>query len=477
MNKNMYYKKLKTRIIILLTLVTATVISQTQEQKIDKLLHKYVDLQQFNGSVLVAHKGDIIHQKGYGYANFEWHIKNTPETKFRIASITKQFTAMLVMLAVQDHKLQLDKPLIHYMSDYPKKTGNQVTAHYLLTHTAGIPDISTVDNYFDQISYLSHTPQELIELFWHKELEFKPGTQFNYSNAGYMILGALLERIYGQSFDTLLAERIFQPLTMKNSGYDRSADVLTHRASGYVLSGHKVINADYKHMTVPYAAGAIYSTVGDMYLWDQALYNYTLLSKKLTEQMFTPLKANYAYGWEVEKQQYSDGKLYPMLAHSGAINGFSTVLRRYTNDKQLIVLLDNRSGQENEKIANNIFNILNNYTVEEPQLSLSQVALTTKGQALLDALHSRTVNKFVVHQIAYQLLNDKRPNDAILLFRYNTENHPTSTQSFIGLGKAYENSGDKKKAISAFMKAHTLNSTMPEPIEGLTRLGIKIDSK
>lgn len=473
----MYYKKIKTRIILLLTLATVPVISQTHEQKIEKLLNQYVDLQQFNGSVLVADKGGIILQQGYGIANFEWHIKNTPDTKFRIASITKQFTAMLVMLAVQDNKLQLNKPIIHYMPDYPKKSGNQVTAHYLLTHTAGIPDISTVNNYFDQISYLSHTPQELIELFWHKELEFKPGTQFNYSNAGYMILGALLERIYGQPYETLLEERIFQPLAMNDSGYDRSADVLTSRASGYVLSGNKVINSDYKHMSVPYAAGAIYSTVGDMYRWDQALYNYTLLSKELTQQMFTPLKENYAYGWEVEKQQYEDGKEFPMLAHSGAINGFSTVVRRYTNDKQLIVLLDNRSGQANEKIASNIFNILNNYAVIEPQLSLSQIALTTKGQALLDALHVSSANKFVVYQVAYQLLNDKRPNDAILLFRYNTDNHPTSTPSFIGLGKAYEMSGDKKKAISAFMKAHKLNSTMTESIEGLTRLGVKVDSK
>lgn len=477
MDKNMYYKTLKIRVIILLTLVTAPVFSQTQDQKIDKLLNQYVNLQQFNGSVLVADNGKIIHQQGYGNANFEWHIKNTPDTKFRIASITKQFTAMLVMLAVQENKLQLDKPIIHYMPDYPKKTGNQVTAHYLLTHTAGIPDISTVDNYFDQISYLSHTPLELIELFWHKELEFKPGTQFSYSNAGYMILGALLEQIYGQSFETLLSERIFQPLAMNSSGYDHSSEVLTSRASGYLLSGNKVINADYKHMSVPYAAGAIYSTVGDMYRWDQALYNYTLLSKKLTQQMFTPLKANYAYGWEVEKMQYEDEKEYQLLTHSGAINGFSTVIRRYTNDKQLIVLLDNRSGQVNENIASNIFNILNNYPVIEPQLSLSQVALTTKGQSLLNALHSRSVSKFEVHQVAYQLLNDERPNDAILLFRFNTDNHPTSTPSFIGLGQAYEKSGNKEKAISAFMEAHKLSPTMAEPMESLARLGINVGSK
>lgn len=475
MNKQINSILKKTGITILLILVTTPVISQTHKQKIDKLLNTYVDLQQFNGSVLVAEKGEIILEQGYGMANFEWNLKNASDTKFRLASITKQFTAMLVMLAVQDNKLQLNTPITHYIPDYPKDNGNQITAHNLLTHTAGIPDISTVDNYFNQISYLPHTPQELIELFWHKPLEFKPGSQFSYSNAGYMVLGVLLERIYKKPFETLLEERIFEPLSMKNSGYDNHSDVILNRASGYVLHGNRVMNANYKNMSVPYAAGGIYSTVGDMYLWDQALYNYTLLSENLTKQMFTPFKSNYAYGWEVEEQVGADGKTYPLLAHSGAINGFGTVVRRYTKEKQLIVLLDNRSGQENEHIANNIFNILNDYSIVEPQKSLSQIALTANGQVLLDVIQVRSINKFEIHQVAYQLLNDKKPKDAMLLFRYNTNNHPNSTPSFIGLGKAYEQSGDKEKAIIAFKQAHKLNSTMEEPIEALVRLGVIVD--
>ncbi len=260
---------------------------------IDALLEAYSKAGAFNGSALVAEHGKVIFKKGYGLADFEWNVPNTPDTKFRLGSITKQFTATLVMQLVEEGKLSVDARLADLLPYYRKDTGSKITIHHLLTHTSGIPSYTSQPNFMKEVSRDPYGVREFVEKFCSGELEFEPGTRFRYNNSGYFILGAIVEQIGGASYQELLKKRIFDPLAMSASGYDRSAALLEKRARGYEAGAGKVRNAEYLDMSLPYAAGSLYSTVEDLYVWDQALYGEKVLPAKALERMLTPALDQY----------------------------------------------------------------------------------------------------------------------------------------------------------------------------------------
>src|SRR6185369_11378886 len=239
---------------------------QSKIEKLDKLISAYAEYGKFNGSVLVAEKGEIIYKKGFGLANMEWGISNQPATKFRLGSVTKQFTAMLILQLVSENKLKLDVPISTYLPDYPKKNGNIITIHHLLTHTSGIPDFTSFPN-FREMMRDPYRPEEIVSLFADSVLEFTPGEKFQYSNSGYILLGYLIEKITGKSYEQVLQNKILTPLKMNNTGYDHNSTVIKNKASGYNKLGNTFQNANYVDMSIPFSAGAIYSTVEDLYLW------------------------------------------------------------------------------------------------------------------------------------------------------------------------------------------------------------------
>jgi len=461
----------------LLLLITISLFSQSNAEKIDNLLKNYVEFNQFNGSVLVAEDGDIIHKKGYGYANFEWDIKNTSDTKFRLASVTKQFTAMLIMLEVQDKRIDLIKPITEYIPNYPKKTGDLITVHHLLTHTAGIPNYTSFPNFFKEKSRNFYSPQKLMEEFWNMELEFNVGSKYSYSNSGYHLLGVILENVTGKTYDTLLKERIFEPLEMQNSGYDLTKPLLKKRAYAYQKSGNTIVNADYIDMSIPYSAGSIYSTVEDLYKWDQSLYNHDLLSEELTEKMFTPLLSNYAYGWIVTDNKTESGEKYKVISHSGGVNGFSTRIMRYVTQNDLIVVLDNTSGGKNTEIVRNIYNILNDLPTTEPKQTISQLVDGKTGDDLYKILTSNKSNENEINRMGYNFIAAKKLSEAIIVLKFNTEKHPKSANAFDSLGEAYREKGEKEKSISAYKMAYKLDSSFTSAINALADLGVKVQKK
>ena len=169
--------------------------SQSKTEQLDKLLNLYHEYGQFNGSVLVAEQGEVIYKKGFGMANMEWDIPNEPNTKHRLGSITKQFTAMLILQLVADGAVDLEAPITSYLPDYPKETGDKITIHHLLTHTSGIPNYTAFPNFFQEQSRNPYTPDEFVEVFAHKKLDFAPGERFSYSNSGYFLLGVIAEKL------------------------------------------------------------------------------------------------------------------------------------------------------------------------------------------------------------------------------------------------------------------------------------------
>jgi len=303
--EKIYTKLFNFLLLVVFVFSSQLIIPQTKAEKIEALLNEYSKFKVFNGSALVAEDGKVIYKNGFGLANMEWNIPNTADTKFRVGSVTKQFTAMLIMQLVEEGKLKLDVPVTTYIPDYPKDKGDKITIHHLLTHTSGIPNYTGLSTFGD-IMRDPITPEELVKSFLDLPLEFEPGEQFSYSNSGYILLGYIIEKVTGKSYEDNLKERIFEPLGMKNSGYDHNEEIISKRASGYDKAGPDYFNTRYIDMSVPYSAGAIYSTVEDLYLWDQALYTEKLLSQKYMDKIFTPyVKPQFAdfygYGWGLSK--------------------------------------------------------------------------------------------------------------------------------------------------------------------------------
>jgi CubicO group peptidase (beta-lactamase class C family) len=315
-------------------LYTATLFAQDLTSKFDGYLNTITRLSNFSGSVLVARDGKVVFSKGYGMANLEFEIPNRSQTKFRLGSITKQFTAAAILILQERGKLSVQNPVCNYVDGCPA-SWSEITIHHLLTHTSGIPNYTNFPDW-QKTMMIPVTIDSLIGRFKDKPLEFKPGTKMSYGNSGYVTLGYIIEKVAGESYESFLQKNIFGPLQMTNTGYDTHDKILKNRATGYAMVDGKTVNSPYLDMTVPYAAGALYSTVEDLFIWNEALFNDKLLSAKSREAMMTPFQNNYAYGLAVDQQFKRK-----IVMHGGGINGFLTVLARFPEEKVTIVVLRN----------------------------------------------------------------------------------------------------------------------------------------
>ncbi len=314
-------------------LLAATSLAQ-DVARMEQVVQSYVSDNKFMGSVLVARGDEVLLSKGYGSANLEWNIPNSPATKFRLGSITKQFTAAAILLLEERGKLSTDDPVKKLMPDAPA-AWDEITIFYLLTHTAGIPNFTNFPDY-KSVKPFAATPEDLVARFRDKSLEFQPGEKWAYSNSGYLLLGYLLEKAAGQSYEAFLQDNIFGPLGMNDSGYDSTSAIIPRRAAGYRRLKGGPENAGFVHMSVPFAAGALYSTTEDLLLWQQGLFGGKLLSAESLAKMITPFKKDYALGVAVRT---ASGR--KMISHGGGIEGFTTFLAYYPDDKVTAVALSN----------------------------------------------------------------------------------------------------------------------------------------
>jgi CubicO group peptidase (beta-lactamase class C family) len=325
-------------------------------ERVDAYMQAETRVNGFSGTILLARKGTPLVAKGYGMANAEWNIPNAPGTKFRVGSITKQFTSMAVMQLQQRGKLKVEDPICRYLTPCPD-AWKAITIHHLLTHTSGIPSYTNSASYRETMM-VPKTVEQMVAGFRDLALEFEPGSQFKYNNSGYFLLGVLLEKVTGQPYERVLRDQIFTPLGMRDSGYDSSARVLPMRASGYSrAAGSELTNAAHLDMIQPFAAGALYSTVEDLLKWDQALYTEQLLPSAARTAMFTPFKSDYAYGWQVPTPSpQTFGRR--QTAHGGGINGFSTMIVRLTEDNITSIVLANVQQAQTGRIARDLLAIL-----------------------------------------------------------------------------------------------------------------------
>jgi CubicO group peptidase (beta-lactamase class C family) len=305
-------------------------------QTIDSYINDLVSSELFHGAILVAREGKIILSKGYGLADAERGTPNTAQTRFRLASVTKQFTAAAIMILQARDKLNVQDSICNYLADCPDDWRG-VTIQHLLTHTSGIPNYTDFADY-DATQMQPATPDQLVARFRNQPLIFAPGTTYSYENSDYVLLGRIIERASGQPYADFLHDAIFDPLQMRDSGVDNGRGGAPDHAVGYSSFADKAPPLDTSTL---YSAGALYSTAEDMYRWDQALYTDQLLPQALRNQMFTPLLENYAYGWKVA--HLGD---HLQIAHPGLIDGFATYIARYPDDHVTVIVLSNMDSAD-----------------------------------------------------------------------------------------------------------------------------------
>ena len=283
-------------------------------------------------------------RKGYGLAEVELSVPIRPDMVFRVGSVTKQFTAACILKLVEQGRMSLSDDLAKYLPDYPTG-GRRVTIEQLLTHTSGIKNYTEIPARYPNRLREDWTLSQMIDFFKDEPFDFEPGTKWHYDNSGYVLLGAILEKVTGRAYADLVSEWIFTPLDMKDTRYDSEASIIPRRASGYQLANGRIVNASYLSMTQPFSAGGLVSTVDDLARWQAALDSGRILTPESRRRMWTPLtlpdgtKTRYGFGWGIWSYEG-----HAVVEHGGRINGFATANMRLPDDRIYVAVLSNCLG-------------------------------------------------------------------------------------------------------------------------------------
>ena len=292
-------------------------------------------------AVIVVRDGKVVLRKGYGRANMELGVPVEPDMVFRTGSITKQFTAVAILMLLEQGKLALEDDITKFLPDYPTK-GQKITVEHLLNHTSGIKSYTSLPEWIP-LWRKDLSTSEMIALFKDKPMDFAPGERYAYNNSAYFLLGAIIEKVSGQTYADFIEKNIFAPLGMKHSFYDDTARIIPRRVAGYSKGKDGFVNAAYLSMSQPYAAGSLVSSVDDLALWDAALYTEKLVKQETLKRAWTTSKlnngkaTNYGFGWSVNSYEG-----HPVIEHSGGIPGFATYALRMPNDRVYVAVLTNR---------------------------------------------------------------------------------------------------------------------------------------
>ncbi|HEY0678934.1 MAG TPA: serine hydrolase [Chitinophagaceae bacterium] len=345
--------------------------AQSLADKLDEYLSANARLGKFNGVAFVARRDTIILHKGYGWRNAEKRIAHDVKSVFQIGSVTKQFTSAAILRLQEQGKLSVKDTIGKYFPGFPN--GGIITIEHLLTHTSGIYNYTNDNQFMSTRADKPITMEKMLELFRDKPLDFAPGFKWSYSNSGYILLGYIISKVSGKSYEQYVRDLIFTPLRMENSGFDFKS--LTHPAKsvGYFVLNGDTLRAPIVDSSVSYAAGAIYSTASDLYKWHKSLYTDKVIKQASLEKAFTPFKSNYGYGWIIVNL---DGK--KLITHGGGIFGFTADILRVPSDDICIILLVNKPENINT-ITLGLYDIMNNKPVvmpkERPQVKLAEDVL------------------------------------------------------------------------------------------------------
>lgn len=450
---------------ILLMLVSATAIGQTKKEKLDKIMKAYHQYNMFDGSVLVAENGKLVYKAAFGMANREWNIANSTDTKFMIGSVSKPFTAMLMLIQVQKGLISLDKTVADYLTEFTNKPAGKVTIRQLLNHTSGIRNYDILKDFFPKISRQYFTREEYIKIYMDSSLAFEPGTKYSYSSWGYFTLGYIMEKVTGKSYAQLMKEDIFDKTGMNSSGSYFHTQIINKRATGYDYSFGGYTSLDFRDQSNTMGTGDLYSTVEDIFKFHLAISNNTLLNKALTKEMFTPgiWPAQYGYGWFNKNFKYTTTDSVAANFHLGMTEGFISFFIRIPSTNSMAVILCNSSPTDFFGIAGNLIKVLYNKPVhlKQPVHKLVEKLIARQGAAKAVEEYQRikkdSVNYYIdwisMNFLAEQLLTLKRYEEARIISENNAAEFANRDLVMVTMANIYLALNRKEDAIIYYKKA------------------------
>ena len=385
-------KNIKVFLLLLMCVIFSNnAFAQFNQQYFEKVLADFYQANEPGATLLVAQKGKILFKGAKGMANMELQIPLQSNHVLRLGSITKQFTAVAILMLMEEGKLGLQDDLTKFIPDYPT-LGKTITIEHLLTHTSGIQSMTEMPDFLDIIRN-DMTTDEMLDYFKNKPMNFEPGESHLYNNSGYFLLGVIIEKISGMTYAEFIQKRIFDKVGMKQSYYGNAEQIIPMRASGYERGPDGFINAPYLSMTIPYAAGSLLSTVEDLYKWNKAVFGYQLISKASVDKaitIFVPrdgTQPNYGYGWGVA--EFFGEK---MVGHSGGINGFITNAL-YLPKEDIFVASFSNGGANPIRMTERIAaNLIGKYTVKSMMAMTPQQLKEYEGVfAIQDSPHKRVI--------------------------------------------------------------------------------------
>ncbi len=411
--------------------------SNDHKNQIQKLLESYTKLEQFSGAVLVAEKGKVVFKGGFGSANRELGVPVSADHRFIIGSMTKAFTAVLVLQAVEAKKLELDQPAKKYWPDFADPTDGKITIRHLLEHRSGLRHWNAIEGFLTKQAANTHDREQLANRFAQTGVRFDPGSQFGYSSPGYYILGIVLSKIWDKDYGDLLAEKIIKPLGMDSTSALSDASIIPGRVASYRYNFVKARydNAEFRDPTTLFSTGGILSTVDDLLKWDQALYGNKLLSDRSRKIVFNQSNGRQAYGWH---NQFPGRDGQSVVWHGGLVTGYRSQITRCLDSKRTVILLGNLRDINTQRISMGIVDILDGDVPAAPRRSLMKAVLkkvaNNSVQAALehfDSIRKSNDGSFDINptellRAAIELRSDKEYASAAALYEHWLKTYPNS---------------------------------------------------
>ncbi|UCG91410.1 MAG: serine hydrolase [candidate division WOR-3 bacterium] len=479
---------------VILSIFNQSCKAEDKAKRIDELMTYCYDADMFNGTVLVAHDGEVVYKNAFGYANFDNMETLKVNSAFCIGSIGKQFTGMAVMILKERNELDYEDKLSDYFPEFPDYA-DKITIRHLLNHTSGIPNWMNFSvfrarpgDFKDDI-----TNKDIFDFLIQQEsLDFEPGTKYSYSNSGYVLLAMIVEKVSGEPFYKFMEDNIFGPLDMKNTlVWNDTKPEIPDKTIGYSQFGEK---DDYNILTS--GAGSIYSTIEDLYKWDQGLYTEKLVSQETLKEAFTPGLLNdgtpsrtlgdstwgYGFGWLLRKNNLEN-----IVWHDGGFNGFNAIFYRELNKREVIIFLTNKGTPwQLYPVHDAVKSILRGESYKFPRIPIG-----IKMKNLIDEngviesinkyheLRKTHVGKYDfsedhLNSLGYYYLNNQRFIEAKVVLKLNVEMYPNSSNAYDSYGEACMLNGDYDEAIKNYKRSLELNPDNTNAVEMFKKINKKM---
>jgi CubicO group peptidase (beta-lactamase class C family) len=482
---------MKRLLCVLLLFCATSLYAQDLTTRLDGFLDQYATERGFRGTVMVAEEGKLLYARGFGLADPARGLQHGPQVQYRVASVTKSFTAAIIMKLVEEGKIALSDPITKYLPGYRHDTGDRITIHHLLTHSSGIPDYANRPDARERGSEPMPALEQMIEKYCSDSLAFEPGSKFSYCNSGYMILGAIIQKVTGQTYDKAVRSMLLDPAGMSNSGIDCSGLTLPARAPGFDAGFGDTLPAGWAfNVEWVSATGGLYATPEDMVKWDIALADPAFISRNALRLMQTshirqrPGGPGYGYGLMLDRRTRSRrGDSLMVVYHPGSMSGVSSVFARVPATRQMVFIVSNVSGAPVMPMCDGVLALLNGNAATPVRPSLVRAlhaAIASNGvqegvrtieseHLASPARHDASENEFGI--LGHQYLREKKNEEAASVFAYALRLFPRSAGAFNNMGECADTMGQKEKAIGFYRKSLELNPAGTVARDALRKLG------